>query len=136
VLEWSDQARTKQRCTEDSLAGASSTAIYFRLVEGQAQQLAALAAAQNTTAPKLIKELIFERLNQPPGIEVSTPMANADDCGDVEILTIDEAADLLRVERNSVLGLLEEGRLPGRNFGGETYRISRAALIEWLGERI
>jgi excisionase family DNA binding protein len=50
----------------------------------------------------------------------------------LEVLTPDEAAELLQVDPDVVLGLARAGALPGRELGGE-WRFARAALLEWLG---
>lgn len=44
-----------------------------------------------------------------------------------EILTLDEVAVLLRVHRNTVAGLLKNGKLKGRKVGRE-WRISLKAI--------
>jgi len=49
-----------------------------------------------------------------------------------EVLDADGAAELLRVERETVIGLAEAGDLPGRSLDGE-WRFSRQALLDWLG---
>jgi excisionase family DNA binding protein len=49
-----------------------------------------------------------------------------------EVLDADGAAELLRVERETVVGLAEAGDLPGRSLDGE-WRFSRQALLDWLG---
>ncbi len=50
-----------------------------------------------------------------------------------EVLTVQEAAELLRVEEKLVLGLASSGELPGRELGGQ-WRFARAALLRWLAE--
>jgi excisionase family DNA binding protein len=49
-----------------------------------------------------------------------------------EVLTADEAAELLQVQTEVVLQLAHAGELPGRELGGE-WRFARTALLEWLG---
>ncbi len=51
-----------------------------------------------------------------------------------EVLTLTEAAKLLRVTSEALTRELERGTLPGRRINGD-WRFSRAALLEWLGER-
>jgi excisionase family DNA binding protein len=52
-----------------------------------------------------------------------------------EVLSLDEAAALLRVKPEAVRALAEAQRIPARRVG-DTWRFSRAALLEWLkGER-
>lgn len=48
-----------------------------------------------------------------------------------EVLTAEEAAELLQVDPALVLQLAEAGELPGRRLGSE-WRFARAALLAWL----
>ncbi|HUN77828.1 MAG TPA: helix-turn-helix domain-containing protein [Solirubrobacteraceae bacterium] len=48
-----------------------------------------------------------------------------------EVLTAEDAAELLQVSPEVVLGLARAGELPGRDLGGE-WRFARAALLGWL----
>jgi excisionase family DNA binding protein len=50
---------------------------------------------------------------------------------ELDVLTIEEAAELLRVEIDLVETMAAEGRLPGRRLAGE-WRFARAGLLEWL----
>lgn len=51
--------------------------------------------------------------------------------GNPEVLTIEEAAQFLRVPAEKVLSLARGQRIPARELDGE-WRLSRAALMEWL----
>jgi len=48
-----------------------------------------------------------------------------------EVLTLDEAADLLRVPVDDVRALVESGQLPARRIG-DTWRLTRTAVLAWL----
>jgi excisionase family DNA binding protein len=50
---------------------------------------------------------------------------------DAEVMTVEEAALLLRVPAHALLELASAGAVPGRLVGGE-WRFSRAALLDWL----
>jgi excisionase family DNA binding protein len=50
---------------------------------------------------------------------------------DPEVLTSEEAAELLQVDPEVVLELARAGELPGRELRGE-WRFARAALLAWL----
>ena len=50
---------------------------------------------------------------------------------DVEVLTTEEAAELLRVSTKTILSLAREGLLPGEKVG-RAWRFLRADLIEYL----
>ena len=47
------------------------------------------------------------------------------------ILTLDEAAEFLRVPREEVLIMVDAQNLPGRKFGTE-WRFLQSALLDWL----
>ena len=48
------------------------------------------------------------------------------------VLTVDEAADLLRVDRKTVYESIRRGELPGVVRLGRSIRIGRTALLEFL----
>jgi excisionase family DNA binding protein len=48
------------------------------------------------------------------------------------VLTVDELATLLRVNRKTVYAALSRGEIPGAKRIGATYRIHRDAVLEWL----
>jgi excisionase family DNA binding protein len=48
------------------------------------------------------------------------------------VLTVDELAALLRVNRKTVYDALARDAIPGARRIGKTYRILRAAVLEWL----
>ena len=48
------------------------------------------------------------------------------------ILTVDEVAELLRVNRNTVYDLFNKGELPGGRRVGRRIRFSRDVVVRWL----
>jgi excisionase family DNA binding protein len=50
---------------------------------------------------------------------------------DVEVLTAEEAADLLRVSTKTILALARDGSLPGEKVG-RAWRFLRADLLEYV----
>ena len=48
-----------------------------------------------------------------------------------DVLTSDEAAELLRSDAATVIAMAEDGKLPGRKIGDE-WRFAREALMRWL----
>jgi excisionase family DNA binding protein len=48
------------------------------------------------------------------------------------VLTVDELAALLRVNRKTVYDALSRREIPGARRIGATYRIHRDAVLEWL----
>jgi excisionase family DNA binding protein len=60
----------------------------------------------------------------------ATDPAEAD--GGDEIMTVLEAAEFLRVGKNAVYDLCTRGEIPHRRVG-RSIRLSRSALLAWLG---
>ena len=57
--------------------------------------------------------------------------------GDAElppVITVDELAELLRVERKTAYAAVTRGEIPGVRRLGRCIRISRDAAMRWLGE--
>jgi len=48
-----------------------------------------------------------------------------------EVLTLEDAGELLRVQASDVLALIEGGELPAR-LVGQQWRLSRTAVLAWL----
>jgi excisionase family DNA binding protein len=49
-----------------------------------------------------------------------------------DVLTLEQAAELLQVEPAALAELAERGEVPARRIG-ESWRFARAALLAWLG---
>jgi excisionase family DNA binding protein len=48
------------------------------------------------------------------------------------VLTVDELAALLRLDRKSIYEALARGQIPGARRIGRRYRIGRDAVLDWL----
>lgn len=48
-----------------------------------------------------------------------------------EVLTVEEAADLLKIPRSSVYKLAQEGRIPAQKVGRH-WRFHRVTLLKWV----
>ncbi len=59
-------------------------------------------------------------------------MAAAEPQPPLDVLTLEEAADYLRVSTTELEALADRREVPGRRIGGH-WRFSRAALLAWLG---
>jgi excisionase family DNA binding protein len=72
----------------------------------------------------------------PPGdVESEAPARDTqrrDDASEPSVLTVDEAARLLRVNRKTLYDAVREGRVPGVIRLGRSIRIGRTALLGWL----
>ena len=51
-----------------------------------------------------------------------------------EVMTADEVADLLRVNRKTVYAAFKKGEIPGGRRLGATIRFSRERVLQWLAD--
>jgi excisionase family DNA binding protein len=107
------------------------TALFVRLPKGQALALDRLADATGRAKQHLVSELLADRLESRQ-LAVGRIDVAARPCVD-EVLTVDEAATLLKLSVNAVHSAAEEGHLPGRRFGSD-WRFSREAVLAWLAQ--
>jgi excisionase family DNA binding protein len=111
------------------------TPLFVRLPRDQATALNRLAHATGRHKQHLVSELLADRLTPGAGpasvgrIEV----ANAPDVRPDEVLTLEEAAALLKLPADTVRSHAEEGDLPGRRFGKD-WRFARMAVVAWLAD--
>jgi excisionase family DNA binding protein len=50
------------------------------------------------------------------------------------VITVDELAELLRLDRKTVYSAIQQGEIPGVRRIGRAIRISREAVVVWLRE--
>ncbi len=103
---------------------SESQPLFVRLPRLAAERLESVAAETGTSKREVITKLIAGD-DLVVGAHAFRPMEPS------PVLTIDEAAELLRVEAGVVQELAETGRMPGRQVGGE-WRFAREALLAWL----
>ena len=53
-----------------------------------------------------------------------------------EVLTVDEVAELLRVNRKTVYAAIQRREFPGARRIGATIRVSRDAVLKWLDGQV
>jgi excisionase family DNA binding protein len=111
------------------------TPLFVRLPKDQAAALDRLADLTGRHKQHVLSELLADRLTSGAGpvavgrVEVAnTPIALTD-----EVLTLEEAAALLKLPADTVRSRAEEGDLPGRRFGNE-WRFARIAVLAWLAD--
>ena len=136
-----------------SVAGEGAVPLFVRLPAAQAERLEKAASELGTTKKNLITALVANYVHTAsrPLPERQTPTAGGPrrlvvELGGQEptvghaaffpheqadVLTIAEAAELLRVDPETVENLARSGELPGRRIGDE-WRFSRSALVRWL----
>jgi excisionase family DNA binding protein len=98
--------------------------LYVRLPEDAAEKLDRAAFELRTPKQNLVAQLVQDHLTV--GKHEFFPNAVE------EVLTAEEAAELLRSDAATVISMAEDGKLPGRKLGDD-WRFARAALMRWLG---
>ena len=111
--------------------------LFVRIPTTQAAQLDRAAAKAGMRKQDFVSSLIAAQLET---VRAPRPAANASgapaaaapvDSATDAVLTLEEAAALLRVSTDVVTQRAKAGDLPGRRLGSE-WRFSRHALFEWL----
>lgn len=97
----------------------------MRLPEQQVQALDRLAADSGRHKQQVVSELLGERL-EVGRIDLPHPPAEGE-----EVLTLAEAAELLRVAPEALERTIGRGGPPARGIDGEL-RLLRAAVLDWL----
>ena len=117
----------------------ATRAIYVRLPLEEADRLDRIAAGSGRSKRDVITSLLSELDASPrrvviedtPG-QVTVGHHRFTPAPAPEVLTLEEAAELLRVDPQTLLARAQAGELPGRELDGE-WRFRREALLEWLG---
>ncbi len=143
------------------MSAKPTTALFVRIPQAQARALDRLAFESRRPKQAVVSDLLSRYIGEPAGRRVAPdPLQEPDtvighyafrpDEPDVltrerggltrerggrapepDVLTLDEVADLLRVEPREVEQLVRDGALPGRRIGS-AWRFSRAAVLDWL----
>jgi excisionase family DNA binding protein len=108
--------------------------LFVRLPRDQAAALDRLVDSTGQRKQTLVSELLSDQLTVGytkvlEGARGPTPPAGEGE-GE-EVLTLEEAAALLRLPGETVRASAAAGELPGRAFGDE-WRFARSALLAWL----
>jgi excisionase family DNA binding protein len=135
----------KQRKRRDDTA-----ALFVRLPLEEAERLDRFAFERRIPKRDVVRTLLAEHLDEadvmwrqplppplppmpmPPGAEVVVGRAEFTPADAQEVLTVEQAAELLQVEPADVAALAEAGELPGRKIG-DSWRFLRSAVLTWLG---
>jgi excisionase family DNA binding protein len=114
--------------------------LYVRLPSAAAEKLDRAAFELKTTKQNLVAELVEAHL--PLAATRRVVVESMDDALTVghhsfvpaealDVLTLADAAELLRIDEQTVANAAERGELPGRKLGGE-WRFARSAVLRWL----
>lgn len=113
---------------------AGRAALFVRIPSEDAERLDRAAFELRASKQDLVAEALrasLRELGDPPpvGRHEFRPAQRADDLP--EVLTLEEAAELLRLGPAAARAAAEAGEIPGRRIGGR-WRFSRRRLVEWL----
>jgi len=103
------------------------SALFVRIPAAQARQLDSRARALGRTKQDVVADLLATTFTSGvvPQVDPS-PLSAPDD-----VLTLDELAEMLKLDPGAVMVRVEAGELPGRRFGDQ-WRFSRRAVLAWL----
>ena len=118
----------------------ATTALFVRIPLAQARELDRLAFESRRPKQVVVSELLSRSIGEPAARRVT--IETREERGTVvgrhafrpfepDVLTLEEVAELLAVDREQILELARSGELPGRRIGAE-WRFARAAVLEWL----
>jgi len=120
-------------------------AVYVRVPVPVAEKLDRAAERLGTSKRDVVSALLADNLDDAPAPAGRPRRVVIEDEPDrmtvghasftpavAEVLTLEEAAELLRVAPDALRGRVEAGDVPGRRLGDE-WRFSREALLAWLG---
>jgi excisionase family DNA binding protein len=99
--------------------------LFVRLPRDQATTLDRLAESTGRRKQHVVSDLLADQL-------AVGRLEIVDRAGSEEVLTLEEAAELLRLPVDTIRASALSGELPGRAFG-EEWRFARTALLTWLG---
>lgn len=109
---------------------ASYTPLYVRLSEEPSRRLERAVSVSGRSKRQIVEEAVRDHLDD-QGLVVGRVSLREPA---PEVLTLYEAAALLRVDASELEAAASSGGVPGRQIG-ETWRFSKPALIEWLGQQ-
>jgi excisionase family DNA binding protein len=117
-------------------------ALYVRLPSEAAEKLDRAAFELRVAKQDLVADLVQNHLGAVGGTR-RVVVESLDDSltvghhsftplEETEVLTVDEAATLLRIKAEELVTLAASGDVPGRKLGDD-WRFTRSALLKWLG---
>lgn len=117
------------------MAAEPTKAIYVRVPAAVADKLDRVSERLGMSKRDIVTRLVGDRIELGDGaqpIRVWTDEENHNPgLRHDDVLSLDEAAALLRVEPTDVREMAEAGEIPARKLG-QQWRFSRTALLTWL----
>jgi excisionase family DNA binding protein len=115
------------------------SALFVRIAAREAERLDRASAALRTSKSRLVERLLAEHLEEPTGSVfehgASMRLGHAVPAAEEpEVLTLEQLAELLAVDAETVEELAKTGEIPGRKIGSH-WRFSRRAVLDWLATK-
>jgi excisionase family DNA binding protein len=119
-----------------------TAALFVRIPQAHARALDRLAFESRRPKQAVVTELLTRHFGDPIDrrVTIETLGDSAPVIGrhafrpfEPDVLTLEELAELLAVEPDTVAELAENGELPGRKIG-EAWRFARTAVLDWLAQ--
>ncbi len=112
------------------MAAEPTKAIYVRVPAAVADKLDHVSERLGMSKRDIVTRLVGDRIELGEGLQPVRVWPNDAHQHD-DVLSLDEAAALLRVEPDDVREMAEAGEIPARKLG-QQWRFSRTALLTWL----
>jgi excisionase family DNA binding protein len=113
-------------------------AVYARLPDRLATKIDRAAARLGLSKTDVLAALVNDHLEVEgdqlvvrAGKHLGTDPSGHDGDGGAEVLTVEEAAELLRLPSGEVLAAVQAGQIPARRIGSH-WRLTRSGLLRWL----
>jgi excisionase family DNA binding protein len=124
------------------MAAEPTKAIYVRVPTAVADRLDRAAERLGMSKRDIVTRLMGDRLEIEDDLQAVRIWENdhpknpgwvraADDNNGTDVLSLEDAAALLRVRPDDITELAESGEIPARKIGKQ-WRFSRSALLNWL----
>jgi excisionase family DNA binding protein len=109
------------------MAGEPTSPLFVRLPTASAEKLSRAAFELKTPKRELVADLVDRYL----GAEDVVLGRASSQTHEPDVLTVEQLAELLQVDEQTVRSLATKGELPGRKVGRQ-WRFSRQAVLDWL----
>jgi excisionase family DNA binding protein len=115
------------------MAAEPTKAIYVRVPAAVADKLDRVSERLGMSKRDIVTRLVGDRIELGDGAQPIRVWTDEDNHkpGHDDVLSLDEAAALLKVEPADVREMAEAGEIPARKLG-QQWRFSRTALLTWL----
>lgn len=105
--------------------------LYVRLAAEPSRRLDQAVATSGRSKRQIVEEAVRKHLDDQGTVVGRVALRESVP----DVLTLEEAAAMLRVPAGELGAAVSAGDVPGRRIGAE-WRFARAALLAWLGDQV